>query len=156
YTVSDGQGGSNTYTVNVTVTPVNDLPVAGNTNITTAEDTAKAGTLPVASDADGDTLTYSKASDPAHGTVSIAADGTYTYTPGANYNSTDSFSYTVSDGNGGSNTYTVNITVTPVNDLPVAGNTNITTAEDTAKAGSVPAAIDPDGDTVTYAKASDP
>ncbi|MCA1245681.1 Ig-like domain-containing protein, partial [Massilia sp. MS-15] len=156
YTVSDGRGGSNTYTVNVTVTPVNDLPVAGNTNITTAEDTAKAGSLPAASDADGDTVTYAKASDPAHGTVIIASDGTYAYMPAANYHGTDSFTYTVSDGQCGSNTYTVNVTVTPVNDLPVAGNTNITTAEDTATAGSLPAASDADGDTVTYAKASDP
>ncbi|MCA1248919.1 cadherin-like domain-containing protein, partial [Massilia sp. MS-15] len=104
----------------------------------------------------GDTVTYAKASDPSHGAVIIASDGTYTYTPGANYNGTDSFSYTVSDGQGGNNTYTVNVTVTPVNDLPVAGNTSFTTAEDMVKSGSLPAASDTDGDTVTYAKASDP
>ncbi|MCA1246170.1 tandem-95 repeat protein, partial [Massilia sp. MS-15] len=156
YTVSDGKGASNTYTVNITVTPVNDAPVAGGTSISTAEDTARTGSLPVASDADGDTVTYAKASDPAHGTVSIDSDGKYTYTPDANYHGTDSFSYTVSDGKGGSNTYTVNVTVTPVNDLPVAGNTSFTTAEDTVKSGRLPAASDADGDTVTYAKASDP
>ena len=87
------------------------------------EDTVKTGTLPVASDVDGDAVTYGKASDPAHGTVVVNADGSYTYTPAANYNGADSFTYTVSDGKGGSNTYTVAITVTPVNDAPVGSGT---------------------------------
>ncbi|KAB8043673.1 tandem-95 repeat protein, partial [Janthinobacterium aquaticum] len=156
YTVSDGNGGSNTYTVAVTVSPVNDAPTAAGTAITTAEDTAKTGNLPVASDVDGDTVTYSKGSDPAHGTVVVNSNGTYTYTPVANYNGADSFTYTVSDGNGGSNTYTVAITVSPVNDAPVAGNDSVTLDEDTVKTGTLPAATDVDGDTVTYTKASDP
>ncbi|MBH9552187.1 Ig-like domain-containing protein, partial [Inhella gelatinilytica] len=122
YTVSDGQGGSNTYTVNVTVSPVNDAPVAANAAVTTNEDTAVNGTLPTGSDVDGDAVSYAKASDPAHGTVTVNANGSYVYTPVANYNGPDSFTYTVSDGQGGSNTYTVNVTVSPVNDAPVAAN----------------------------------
>ena len=156
YTVSDGNGGSNTYTVAITVSPVNDAPTASGTAITTAEDTVKSGSLPAATDVDGDTVTYGKGSDPAHGTVVVNANGTYTYTPVANYNGADSFTYTVSDGNGGSNTYTVAITVSPVNDAPTASGTAITTAEDTVKSGSLPAATDVDGDTVTYGKGSDP
>ena len=81
YSVSDGKGDSNTYTVAVTVSPVNDAPVGNGTTITTAEDTVKSGTLPVATDVDGDKLTYGKGSDPAHGAVVVNADGTYTYTP---------------------------------------------------------------------------
>ena len=156
YTVSDGNGGSNTYTISITVSPVNDAPTASGTAITTAEDTVKSGSLPAATDVDGDTVTYGKGSDPAHGTVVVNANGTYTYTPAANYNGSDSFTYTVSDGNGGSNTYTVAVTVSPVNDAPTASGTAITTAEDTVKSGSLPAATDVDGDTVTYGKGSDP
>ncbi|WP_296952455.1 tandem-95 repeat protein, partial [uncultured Massilia sp.] len=156
YTVSDGNGGSNTYTVAVTVNPVNHAPTASGTAITTSEDTAKSGSLPGATDIDGDTVTYGKATDPAHGSVVVNADGTYTYTPAANYHGADSFSYTVSDGHGGSNTYTVAVTVNPVNDAPTASGTAITTDEDTPRSGSLPGATDADGDTVTYGKASDP
>ncbi|PPC98830.1 MAG: hypothetical protein CTY31_12510, partial [Hyphomicrobium sp.] len=94
YTVTSG-GVTETTTVTLLVTPVNDVPVAAGTSITTAEDTAQSGSLPVASDVDGDTVTYAKASDPAHGTVVVNSNGTYTYTPAANYNGTDSFTYTV-------------------------------------------------------------
>ena len=156
YTVSDGKGGSNTYEVEVTVTPVNDAPASAGTAIATAEDTPKSGSLPVATDVDGDTLTYAKAGDPAHGTVTVGEDGKYTYTPAKDYNGSDSFSYTVSDGHGGSNTYTVDVTVNAINDAPVAADTAITTAEDTAKTGTLPPATDIDHDAVTYAKAADP
>ena len=153
YTVSDGKGGSNTYTVAITV---NAAPVGANDTITTNEDTVKTGTLPAATDADGDTVTYVKATDPSHGALTVNANGTYTYTPVANYNGTDSFTYSVNDGKGGSNTYTVSITVSPVNDAPVAGNDTITLNEDTVKTGTLPTATDVDGDTVTYAKATNP
>ena len=156
YKVTDSQGASNTYTVSVNVTPVNDAPTATGTAITTSEDTVKTGSLPAATDVDGDTVTYGKGSDPAHGTVVVNANGTYTYTPAANYNGADSFTYTVSDGNGGSNTYTVAVTVSPVNDAPTASGTSITTNEDTFKSGSLPAATDVDGDSITYGKGSDP
>jgi len=156
YTVSDGNGGSNTYTVAINVTAVNDAPVGSGTTIATAEDTVKTGTLPVATDVDGDTLTYGKGSDPAHGTVVINANGTYSYTPAKDYNGADSFTYTVSDGKGGSNTYTVAINVTAVNDAPTAANTTVTVAEDAVLSGSLPSVVDVDGDSATYAKAGDP
>src|SRR5204863_6303579 len=69
YTVSDGHGGSNTYTVSITVSPVNDAPTASNVSVTTNEDTTKSGTLPAASDIDGDEVTYAKATNPSHGSV---------------------------------------------------------------------------------------
>ena len=121
YRVSDGQGGNNVYTVAITVNPVNDAPLAANDAFVTAEDQAHSGNLPVATDFDRDPVSYAVGQGPQHGSVSIAPDGRYTYTPVANYNGADRFTYTVSDGQGGSNTYAVEITVTPVNDAPVAG-----------------------------------
>jgi VCBS repeat-containing protein len=95
------------------------------------EDTAKAGVLPVATDADvGDKVSYAKSSDPAHGTVTVAADGSYTYTPAAHYSGTDSFGFSVSDGRGRSTSYTMDVTVAPVVDTPTVTATSIRTSED--------------------------
>ena len=69
---------------------------------------------------------------PAHGTVTINAGGTVTYSPAANYNGPDSFSYTVSDGHGGTATAAVSVTVTNVNNAPVAVNDSASTLEDEA------------------------
>ncbi|WP_390342602.1 tandem-95 repeat protein [Variovorax boronicumulans] len=153
-TVSDGHGGTTTSTVTVTVDPVNDAPTVPDYTKTTDEDTPVSGQV-VGSDVDGDTLTYTKGSDPAHGTVTVNADGTYTYTPGANFNGTDSFTVTVSDGHGGTTTSTVNVTINPVNDAPTAPNYNQTTNEDTPVSGQV-VGSDVDGDALTYVKGSDP
>ncbi len=76
----------------------------------------------IGSDVDGDSLTYSKGTDPVHGSVVVNSDGTYTYTPDADFIGLDSFVVTVSDGNGGFVNSTVNVNVTPVNDAPVVGN----------------------------------
>jgi len=155
YSVSDANGGSNTYTVDVTVTPVNDAPAASNASIETGEDMPHTGKLPQGRDVEGDAFTYAKDSGPSHGTVTIEADGSYAYTPDADYNGKDSFTYIITDGKD-SSTYTVDITVTADNDAPTAGDDAITTPEDTAATGKLPAAIDIEGDHVTYAKASDP
>jgi large repetitive protein len=150
YTISDGNGGTSTATVNVTVTPVNDAPIAVNDTATTAEDTPI--TINVKgndTDVDGDTLTVKSVTQGAKGTVSIVS-GQVLYTPNANYNGTDSFTYTISDGNGGTSTATVNVTVTPVNDAPVAVNDTVTTAEDTPITINVKGNdTDVDGDTLT-------
>nr|WP_241879484.1 Ig-like domain-containing protein [Psychrobacter sp. PraFG1]UNK06295.1 Ig-like domain-containing protein [Psychrobacter sp. PraFG1] len=152
YIVNDGNGGTNEYTVDVTVEAVNDAPTASNTTITATEDTDATGSLPEASDVDGDAITYAAGTTvPANGSVTIGSDGTYTYTPNANFNGTDSFSYIVNDGNGGTNEYTVDVTVEAVNDAPTASNTTITATEDTDATGSLPEASDVDGDAVTYA-----
>src|SRR5690606_31028204 len=118
-TVSDGQGGSTTATVSIGVTPVNDAPVASDVTLSTNEDTPIDGAI-AASDADGDDLSYALGTGPANGTVVLNADGTFTYTPDANYTANDSSTVTVSDGHGGSTTVTVSIGVVPVNDAPVA------------------------------------
>jgi biotin operon repressor len=84
------------------------------------------------------------------GVVTLNAAGNLVFTPNANYNGSPSFSYTLSDGNGGTSTGTVNGTVTPVNDAPVAAADTFTTAEDTATTIDVRANdSDVDGDTLS-------
>ncbi len=156
YTVNDGRGGTNKYIVSVTVAAVNHAPTAGGASITLDQDTVKSGSLPAAKDVDGDTVTYAKGSNPSHGSVTVSANGTYVYTPNANYRGSDSFTYTIDDGHGGSNTYTISVTVAAVNHAPIASSASITLDQDTVKSGSLPTATDIDGDTVTYAKAGDP
>ena len=136
FTVSDGSLTSTAATVTITVNPVNDAPIANNSSLTTDEDTAKDGQLS-GSDVEGSTLTYQLATNASHGNVILNADGSYTYTPAANYNGSDSFTFTVSDGSLTSTAATVTITVNPVNDAPVANNSSLTTDEDTAKDGQL-------------------
>ena len=132
YTISDGHGGTATANVTITVTPVNDAPAAGNDSASTAEDTAVTiDVLANDTDADADTLSVTTASDPPHGMATVNTNGTITYTPDANYYGGDSFTYTISDGNGGTATANVTITVTPVNDAPAAVNDASSTANNT-------------------------
>ncbi|MEC7761485.1 MAG: Ig-like domain-containing protein, partial [Pseudomonadota bacterium] len=131
YTVSDGNGGTDTETVSVTVTPVNDDPVATPESLTVAED-GSAVIYPSfeTTDVDGDEVFISDFGQGANGTVTEDGEGGLVYTPNADFNGTDSFTYTVSDGNGGTDTETVSVTVTPVNDDPVATPETLTVAED--------------------------
>jgi serine protease len=112
YTVIDGKGGSDTANVSITINPVNDPPVALDDSATTSEDTpVTINVLANDSDVDGDALQVTGVSDPPHGSAAVNANNTVTYTPDINYNGTDSFTYTVIDGKGGSDTATVTITV---------------------------------------------
>ncbi len=129
YTLSDGTT-SVTGTVNITVTPINDAPVAVDDSDFTDEDTAvTTNVLANDSDIDGDVLTISSVTQGSNGTVVINADNTITFTPASDFNGTDSYTYTISDGNGGSDTATVNITINAVNDAPVATDDNYTAAQ---------------------------
>ena len=135
YTVSDGKGGTATATVNVTVNavvPVNTPPVANNDSATTGENTAV--TIAVRSndtDANGDSLTVASVTQGANGSVVIdPVTGNPIYTPNAGFVGSDSFTYTVSDGKGGTATATVNVTVNavvPVNTPPVANDDSVST-----------------------------
>ncbi|HSV28229.1 MAG TPA: tandem-95 repeat protein, partial [Candidatus Omnitrophota bacterium] len=123
YDVRDSWGLVKTERVDVTVTPVNDAPTAAARSFTATEDQPLSGTLAGAgSDVDGDALTFQAGTvaSQAGGSVAVNADGTFTYTPAANFNGTDRFTYTVADGKGGSATGTVTLTVGAVNDAPVA------------------------------------
>ncbi|MND62316.1 Peptidase S24-like protein [compost metagenome] len=152
--VKDGKGGETKVIVDVTVSPVNDAPVASNDNKTTNEDTPVSGKI-TATDADGDAMTFIKGSNPSNGTVVVNADGTYTYTPNADFNGTDSFTVKVSDGKGGETTATITITVKAVNDAPVVTAGPVTTTENTPVSGKV-TSTDADGDPLTAEKGTDP
>nr|MCU0257061.1 Ig-like domain-containing protein [Vicinamibacterales bacterium] len=154
FAVSDGRGGSATYTVSVTVAEVNDAPAAADASVAATEDTPASGQLPAAADADGDPVAYALAGQAAHGTATVSASGAWTYAPAANYHGPDAFSYTASDGRGGSTTRTVGVTVAEVNDRPEAGPLSIATDEDAAVDGRLPAAVDADGEAVHYALAA--
>lgn len=131
YEISDGNGGVSTAIVVLTVTPVNDVPVAVDDGAATNEDTpVTINVLGNDSDADGDPLTVTSATSP-DGTVTINPDGTIVFTPNADFNGATTISYAISDGNGGTATATVNVTVAPVNDAPVANPDSATTPEDT-------------------------
>jgi VCBS repeat-containing protein len=138
----------------IAVAAVNDPPVGSNGSITTPEDTAFSGTLPAATDVDAQSLTYGPGvTAPLHGSVTINPNGTYTYTPAANFNGRDRFTFTVSDGIA-TVEYTITVTVGPVNDAPVANPVTATTNEDTtltvsAAGGVFASASDVDGDTLS-------
>jgi VCBS repeat-containing protein len=158
-TVTDGNGGTVTETFDVMVTAVNDTPVASNASRTTAEDSALTGNL-VASDVDaGDTLTFVNVAGPSHGTVTVNADGSYTYTPAVNYNGPDSFTFKATDNAAtptDSNTATVSITVTAVNDAPVASNGSATTPTLTPILNGSLSATDVENDDLTYSLVTGP
>ena len=129
YRISDDDGQqSNVATVSVTVTAVNDAPVANTQSVSTAEDTAKAITLG-GSDTEGSGLSYNVVASPSHGVLSGTAPN-LTYTPTTNYAGSDSFTFKINDGELDSAIATVNITITPVNDAPSAVNDNVTVNED--------------------------
>ncbi|WP_199449797.1 Ig-like domain-containing protein, partial [Vibrio harveyi] len=156
YTISDGQL-TDDATVEVTVNPVNDAPVAVNDTVSTDEDTAVTiDVLANDSDPENDTLTITAASVPAEqGTVTIV-DGKLVFTPAENFNGDATISYTISDGQL-TDDATVAVTVNPVNDAPVAVNDTVATDEDTAVTIDVLANdSDPENDTLTITAASVP
>ncbi len=112
--------------------PANTAPVPTTDAATTPENS---GAIVIAvltndTDADGDTLTLASVGAAGHGTTSLNANGTVNYTPAANYYGNDSFTYAISDGQGGSATGTVNVTITRVNHAPVAVNDSYSTNQD--------------------------
>ena len=116
-TADDGQGA--TISTPFTWVVANPAPTAQNDAATTDEDTAFTSTVaPNDSDPDGDTLTYSVVTDAANGTLALNPDGSYNYTPNQDFNGEDRFTYQVDDGEGGTSTATVVITIISVNDTP--------------------------------------
>ena len=157
YAADDGTGEGNVATVNISVDPVNDRPTAANDFVETDEDAPLTLELPGLlgndSDIDGDALEASLVSGPQHGDLTLNADGTFSYTPEANFHGLDGFSYVVSDGAATSDVAAVTIGVNSVNDLPVAANEEYATDEDVPLVIAAPGILandtDVDGDVLT-------
>ncbi len=134
YKVYDGSLSSSVATVNLTIggsagggTTTPTAPVAGVDSYSVSEDATltvpAAGVLANDTDANNDPLTAVLVAGPSHGTLSLAANGSFVYTPVANYSGTDSFTYKASDGSLYSGVSTVSLTVNAVNDAPTAAIT---------------------------------
>ena len=131
YTVSDGNGGTATAEVEVVVEPVNDAPEAVADTVRTAEDEPVViNVLANDTDVEDDALSVESVTAPSHGTARIAAGGGVEYAPETDYYGSDRFTYTVSDGNGGTTEGEVEVEVEPVNDAPEAMADTAATAED--------------------------
>ncbi|MBI2339289.1 MAG: tandem-95 repeat protein [Deltaproteobacteria bacterium] len=152
---SDGLNTSNTATVTVNVTAVADSPTAAAQTVSLNEDTAKSITL-AGSDPDGGSLTYAIVSNPSHGTLSglNAGTGAVTYTPTANYNGTDAFSFWVYDGTTHSGAALVNLTISAVNDPPTASAQSVTVTESSTVITL--SAVDVESSSLTFAIVSNP
>jgi VCBS repeat-containing protein len=118
YTVTDEDGDTATGAVNLLITPENDAPVAPDFFISGDRETKITGQLP-ATDVDGDTLTYTILQAPNNGIVNVYAGGTFEYTGEKFFWGTDTFTYTVDDGNGGVVTATATVEVLP--NIPLFG-----------------------------------
>jgi hypothetical protein len=129
------------------VTPVNDAPRADDQSVSTPEDTPLPVTL-TAADVDGDVLAFTVVGAPAHGQLG-GTPPLLTYTPGPNFNGVDHITFQAADGQAESNVATVTITVTPVDDPPVALDQSLATPEDTPLPVTL-TAVEVDGDALAF------
>ncbi len=184
YTIADASHNSS-GTVNIVVTPVNDSPVlvdgTSGTISTTEGSSVQIDILAYVFDPDGDILTVSNITQPSNGVIVSNADGTVTYTPAPGFVGQDSFSFTVTDSNGGTVSGTLTITVLPGDDItpdddvehpandtqsnedvvvpanivPTSSDIIVTLDEDSSAIIQLNA-TDPDGDTITFNIVSQP
>ncbi len=147
FKANDGTVDSNISTINITVTPVNDAPISRDRRYTTDEDTLVVAALD-ALDAESDPITYSVVTQPKSGSLSGTAPSLI-YTPKANFNGIDTFTYSASDGKLAGNIATITVVVNPVNDTPLSEGLNVATDEDTPVNLKL-VASDVDGDTLQY------
>ncbi|MEE8594018.1 MAG: Ig-like domain-containing protein, partial [Candidatus Bipolaricaulota bacterium] len=177
----DGNGGSDSVTIEITVTAVNDRPEASDGPVTISEDTSATITM-TGSDPDLDVLSFQIVGGPSHGTI-MGLDGAtavpegcgschtagssvewatggvsaehLTYTPAQDYYGTDEIIFQVCDSSGACDTGVVTIVVEPADDNPIPDPQAVTTPEDVAK-GNVLTAVEPDGEALTYGIVSSP
>src|SRR5205809_319091 len=150
YTISDGNGGTASALITVTVGPANDPPVAVDDNASTAEDVpVTISPLDNDSDVDGDILTITSVTA-TNGTAVIVGGTNVLFTPATNFNGTATIGYTIIDGQGGTNSALVTVAVGPASLPDALPIYNASTAED------VPVTISPldndsdlDGDILT-------
>ena len=145
FSVNDGTSQSNTATVSINVTSVNDAPIALDDTFTVEEDDSMIEAV-TATDVDNDALTYSVRTAPVHGGLILGLDGAFAYQPTKNYSGSDSFTFYAMDGHGGTAWGTISITITPVNDAPIAAVDPYATNEDTLLTVTAPGVLVNDTD----------
>ncbi len=151
FRVYDNKGASTVAKVTFTVNPINDAPTAQHLSVTIDEDNP-VSIAPVARDADGDTLSFGieAGKGPSHGSVLFNAQtGKFDYTPNKDFFGSDSFTYTVSDGKGGTTSATASITINPINDAPALSDMTASTDEDNSVSFKL-LAVDPEGDLLNF------
>jgi len=150
FSVSDGHADSNIAAVSITVTAVNDPPTAGNDSYATAEETALTvaapGVLANDGDVENDSLVAVLDAGPSNGILTLGPDGSFTYTPNADFTGRDSFAYHADDGAAHSGMATVTILVGSVNDPPTANDDAYGTDEDTPLVVAYPGILGNDTD----------
>ena len=159
FKVNDGEADSKVAAVSIKVSPVNDSPKANNDTVKAQEDVPIATVKVLANDTDpdGDRLMVINATQGTNGSVTIGTDSTLAYTPYRNFSGTDTFTYQLSDGNGGADTATVNVTIDPVNDAPSITSRPSETTRVWASYAYDIEAKDPDpGDSLVYWLAKKP
>jgi hypothetical protein len=153
FKVNDGEEDSNQAAVTITVTPINDAPVADDQSVTTDEDRTVSIDL-TGSDIDGDSLSFAVQAQPMNGALSGDAPN-LVYTPNADFNGNDSFTFKVNDGELDSPHATVSIVVNPVNDAPTADAQSLSLDEDTSASVTLTAS-DIENDALTYSVLTSP
>ncbi len=166
YRANDGDLSSNVATVSITVNATNTAPTSLNDNYSVDEGrtlvvNAATGVLDNDSDPDNDNLTVELVSNASNGTLTLNADGSFTYAPGAGFVGTDSFTYRAGDGSLTSNVGTVSITVNSTNVAPSSLNDSYSTGTDQtlaieAATGVLANDSDPENDSLTAAIISNP
>ena len=156
YQVSDGNGGLVTAVADILVTPQNDSPIAVDDAYTVNEGgsisaSSFVGLLLNDGDIEGDTLYVTLLASPSNGAVTVNPDGSFLYTHNGSETLSDQFQYEVHDGNGGTDSGTVSITVVAVNDSPVLTNNTTATVNENQFDAIAVTAIDPDpGQTLNF------
>ena len=149
--------GENAYTgtVNITITSINDAPVANDESITINEDSSAYTITPTITDSDGETPAITSITTPSKGSATFT-DTTTSYTPTTDENGADSFDYTVTDGAGATDTGTIAITITPINDAPtlLAAATTSYTLSSAQEIDLSTHFTDIDGDTLVFSVTS--
>ena len=153
YTVGDGFGGSASAAVTVSISAVNDNPIAVNDSMPLAEDVSSTINVMLGdSDPDGDSLTLTSATV-AYGQVAITADNKVSYTPVSNFNGVNVIEYSITDGHGGTASAQFTLNVTPVNDSPIAQRDTIyLNLGDSVTIDALVNDTDVDGDTLSIVK----
>ncbi len=146
--VNDGIEDSVTVTITLTIDAINDTPTVAPLTVTTDEDTLVSGQL-LGSDIEGQSITFAVSQQPANGQVVVNSDGSFDYTPNANFNGMDSFDAIANDTESDGVSTTIEITVTAINDVPTTQNQTSTIQSGNTLSSSV-SATDVDGDTLTF------